>query len=117
MTTTYNLIQKITVGSGGASSVTFSSIPNTFTDLKLVGSVRNSGGVDYVDLQLNGNSSSYSSRWILGNGSSASSASRTDTYNSSMQDISSWTGNTFSNFEMYIPNYASSNNKSYSIAF
>ena len=35
MATTYKAISTVTVGSGGAASITFSSIPATYTDLVL----------------------------------------------------------------------------------
>ena len=45
----------IVVGSGGASSVTFSSIPSTYTDIQLFLSGRSTGGTtqDYVAVQFN----------------------------------------------------------------
>ena len=62
----------ITLGSN-ASSVTFSSIPSTYTDLILVIKPLNSGG----DLWLTFNTdtgANYSSTWLWGNGSSAGSS-------------------------------------------
>ena len=118
MATTHYLIGKVTVGSDGASSITFSSIPQTFTDLLLVTSLRWSSTIDdNFYLIFNSNTSSYSYRHLRGNGSNAASG------NLSSQS-SLWTGwtlgsnftaNTFSNTSHYIPNYAGSTNKSYSI--
>ena len=35
MATTYTLISSVTVGSGGAANIEFTSIPSTYTDLLL----------------------------------------------------------------------------------
>ena len=120
MTTTMNLIAKQTVGSGGAASVTFSNIPQTYTDLKVVASMRNNiTGSGYVDvgIQFNGTASGYSYKTLYGNGSSASSFGGTS--QTSIFDI--WTNtnqntaSTFTSAEIYIPNYTSSNQKSVSM--
>ncbi len=115
MPTTMKLIGKQTLGSA-AASVTFSSIPATFTDLLLAGSTRASGtNVDNVRLRFNGASTdiNHSYRILFGNGSTAMSAS--DSYILvSAAGGSNTTSNTFTNFEIYIPNYAASTNKSVS---
>jgi hypothetical protein len=41
MAATYKLIETVTVGSGGAANIEFTSIPQTYTDLKLVISGKN----------------------------------------------------------------------------
>lgn len=115
MATTYTLIASSTVGSGGSATISFSSIPSTYTDLKLVYSARNtvSGTQEFVKVTFNSNTSNYSLRSLQGDGSAASSN------NWSFQWIgyavgSTATASTFSNGEIYIPNYNSSNNKSFS---
>ena len=45
MATTYTLISSVTVGSGGAASIEFTSIPSTYTDLVLKLSARSSRNV------------------------------------------------------------------------
>jgi hypothetical protein len=111
MATTYTLIASSTVGSGGAANIDFTSIPSTYTDLILFTSLRcsntSSNGV-YID--YNGSTSSYSVRYVLGDGSSASSG----TISRIVQRMvdSNGTANTFANSSTYIPNYASSNYKS-----
>ena len=113
MTTTMQLIAKQTVGSGGAASVTFSNIPQTYTDLKVVYTVRssNTNPSNTIDLSFNGSTSGFTNRYLQAPGpSSGSNFARF----SGAQNSSSETANTFSNGEIYIPNYTGSNNKSYS---
>ena len=117
MTTTYTLIAKQTVGSGGASSVTFSSIPNTFTDLKLVMSGRDdssSNNWNLVKIQFNTDTTSgnYTYKLVGGFGSTAYSASGNQL--ASYLTSNARTANTFGNNEIYIPNYAGSTAKSFS---
>ena len=67
--TTNNLISKQTVGSAGAASVTFSSIPQTFTDLRIVVSGRSArtGNVGNAMLvSFNGSASNFSYRILEG---------------------------------------------------
>jgi hypothetical protein len=128
-TSTYNLIASQVVGSGGASSITFSSIPNTYTDLKLVISARTNGtgsgygnSYDVFYLTFNGVGSGYS--WInlgdSGSGGTMGAVSGTATAQTSLYfglvnaNGSYGTSNTFCNNELYIPNYTSSNYKSVS---
>jgi len=111
---TYNLIASQVVGSGGASSITFSSIPATYTDLKVVASCRDTRAVVSNTLTIAFNTGgTYSSKLLEGSGSAASSSNDTT---GAVADINSAsaTANTFSNTEIYIPNYTSSNAKSFS---
>jgi hypothetical protein len=117
---TYTLIgTPQVVGSGGASAITFSSIPSTYTDLKVVISARTSdtGSQANMLLTFNGSTTSYYDKALAGNGSSASSFS--DSNSSSMPaayvNTSGTTANTFGNYEVYISNYTSSNYKSFSV--
>lgn len=116
MATTYEAIATVTVGSGGTSTITFTSIPQTYTDLVVKGSTRLSAGDAGVQLvaRFNGSTSGYSRRSLEGNGASASSNSgSSETYmRFAYAEESTNTANTFNNFELYIPNYTSSNNKS-----
>jgi hypothetical protein len=62
-------IATTTVGAGGASSVTFSSIPQTYTHLQIRG-ISNSADASYVAAQFNGDTgTSYSNHAIFGDGS------------------------------------------------
>lgn len=117
MANTYIPIATVTVGSGGAANITFSSIPATYTDLKIVISARNSNaGNDATRVQLRFNGASTDAnltfRRLYGNGSSAASDSGS-TGHVAWSNQSGSTANTFSNIEVYIPNYAGSNAKSF----
>jgi hypothetical protein len=117
MTANYVLLEKITVGAAGASSVTFSSIPQTgYTDLVIKTSTRESGvnTADSIYMRFNGSSSSYTNIQLRGNGSSTASYSGTDSLGGLTQGTT-YTANTFASTDIYIPNYTSSNFKSISV--
>ena len=118
MATTYKLIGSQTVGAGGATSIEFTSIPaNPYTDLLLAISAR-SDRASYIwanmRIRFNGatDDTNLSSRYLQGNGSAASTAALTYGYVSDIP-ASMATSNTFSSIEIYLPNFAGSNNKSY----
>ena len=116
--TTNSLISRQTVGSAGAASITFSNIPQTFTDLKIVVSARSvrSAVNDVLYMTVNGSTTTYSSRVLEGNGAAVSSYSGGSTAFSDILGIpaASSTASVFSNAEIYIPNYTSANYKSIS---
>ena len=69
----YKVISTQTLGSA-AASVTFSSIPQTYTDLVLVSQIQNTGSLQRIDLRFNSDSgSNYSITRIYGSGSAVSS--------------------------------------------
>ena len=117
MAANYVLLEKITVGAAGASSVTFSNIPQTgYTDLVVKMSARDatiSGGFSTVYMKFNGSTLNRSSRWISGNGSVASSSSASDMYLPNITALTATTS-TFGTMDVYIPNYSGSQYKSYS---
>jgi hypothetical protein len=114
MANTFELIASSTVGSGGAATISFSSIPSTFTDLCVKFSARDNSSyiANNIALSFNGSTSSFSVRNLYGNGSSA--LSGTSSNQAGLAAAANATSNTFSNSEFYIPNYAGSTNKSYS---
>lgn len=76
MAATYEPIAT-TTASGSQTTITLSSIPSTYTDLRLVvnGTV---GTNDFVYIRVNGDTgTNYSSTWIIGDGSTASSLRQT----------------------------------------
>jgi len=121
MAKTHSAIQTITTV-GGEASITFNNIPQNYTDLKLVVSVRDTNTPGNTDdglfIQFNNVTSGYSNKVLYGNGSSALSGSNSYglTSKSYVGAIctGSATSNTFGNAEIYIPNYTSSNYKSIS---
>jgi hypothetical protein len=116
MAYTYSKIATYTVGSGGVASIDFINIPQTYTDLVLVASIRSSRSNDEDGLlmTLNSNTSSYSYRMLSGNGSAASSETASTRFVGQIT-ANTTTSSTFSNRQIYIPNYTSSNYKSISI--
>lgn len=114
MANTFKKIQTVTVGSGGAASIDFTSIPQTYTDLKIVVSLRtNSAGSEAVMIEFNGSSSNLSGRRLYGDGGSATSDTLTNIRFAI--NTAADTASVFSNGEFYIPNYTSANNKSVSV--
>jgi hypothetical protein len=101
-----------------ASSVTFSNIPQTgYTDLKIVMSARGTGSLVYdtTKVTFNSNAANYSTRYIQGSGSAASSGtSGASTYIELIDEGGNATASTFGNSEFYIPNYTGSAFKSVS---
>jgi hypothetical protein len=111
---TYTLISSVTVGSGGAANITFSSIPSTYTDLCIQLSLRADAAVS--DILVNFNSAGNNSTWrrLLAEGSSVSSDSGSNGAGL-LVDGSNQTADIFATNQMYITNYASSNYKSFSM--
>jgi hypothetical protein len=111
------LLEKITVGAAGASSIIFSSIPQTgYTDLKVVASTRgdrNASNAEFF-VKFNGATTNFTYRLLQGNATAAAS-SNGSTGLAGVSDAATNTANTFANSEIYIPNYTSANYKSYSI--
>jgi hypothetical protein len=113
MATTYTLISSVTVGSGGAANIEFTSIPATYTDLVLKVSPRisSTNSTVYVDY----NSSTSNQSWNRLYNSSGSVGGDTSSRQLITAVTSDFTASTFGSTEIYIPNYASSNNKSSSV--
>ena len=108
------------VGSGGSASISFTSIPNTYTDLIVKISTRwdsNSDGFSYI--RFNSDSgSNYSYKVLYGDPQTPSAGSTSSSGNdkavSGGSQWAAWTSSTFGNMEIYIPNYAGSTYKSFS---
>jgi len=109
-------LQVITVGSAGASSVTFSNIPNTYTHLQVrifAQTNRGTFGTDSMALTINGDTSaSYAYHYLRGNGSSAVGAaatSLTSITEINTQGCGTTTGGTFGANIIDILDYANTN--------
>jgi len=115
MANTFVKIASVTVGSGGAASIDFTSIPSTYTDLCIKVSARGSAAASYAatEINLNGSATGFTGKLIYGSGSAA--ASSNVTKNLADLNGSTSTANTFGSMEIYIPNYAGSTNKSMSV--
>lgn len=114
MADTFIKIATVTVGSGGAATIDFSSIPSTYTDLCLKVSSRDNrtpSAVDGVYINFNGVTTNQSNKELYGDGSSAyvGAGSR---MTMGVTSTAGATANTFGNFDFYILNYAGSTNKS-----
>jgi hypothetical protein len=121
MAQNYVLLETIEL-SQSASSVTFDNLPTTgYTDLKIVVCARSNRATEIRDellVRLNSDSgNNYSYRTLRGSGSAADSQSGTSGSAIFRNDMpaSGATANTFSNQEIYIPNYRGSTAKSISI--
>ena len=121
MAANYVLLAKNVVGAAGASSITFSNIPQTgYTDLVIKYSSRDTSAdfAENVAIQFNGvGGTSYSERLLRGTGSSVGSFNRSSVsaINYLYSTSANATSTTFSNGEIYIPNYTGSSNKSVSV--
>jgi len=114
MANTYTLIASSTVGSGGASSIDFTSIPSTYTDLILLVSARcGNSAVQDLKMQINSSATSTTNKYMEGNGASAASGTASGNFIGAIPGTS-MTANTFNNIQVYLPNYAGSTNKSFS---
>lgn len=121
MANTFQLIQSYTVGSGGISSIDFTSIPATFTDLclKISARVDASGGASSFNINLAINGVSTNRTWRLLEGYDGTNiwSNNGTTARLAVVGGSTTTSNTFNNAEIYFSNYAGSGNKSISSDF
>lgn len=101
-----------------ASTITFSNIPQIYTDLYLVVSARSTrtdqGPRSVLAVQFNGVTTGYSYRRLFGIPTLATgsdSGSGADSFLLGYQSSNATTANTFGNASLYIPNYTASQNK------
>ncbi len=107
------LIGTFTAGSGGVAGFTFSNIPQNFTDLLLIASVRigTTTGSTWGDAAIffNDIQTGYSGKFLYGQGSSAASTTEAgSSYVVVRCQSNDGTANVFSNTTVHIPNYSSS---------
>lgn len=115
---TMQLISTITAGSGVPGTLQFSSIPQTYTDLLLVFSLRRASGSNNAEIAIrfNGSTSNYLDYCWYGYGGGAA-GSFNNVYSGLLggtpESINGTvtTASTFSNGQLYIPNYTGSTAK------
>jgi hypothetical protein len=113
----YQSIATTTVGVGGAATITFSSIPSTYSNLQIRGISRvSSGATSSNDILIRFNSdtaANYSIHYLFGSGAAASAAGTTSTTYSYATRASTprngSTANAFGSFVVDIFDYANSN--------
>ena len=107
------LISTVTVGAGGATQIEFTNVPQTFTDLLIVTSLRDGSLYSDQYVAMNGDVES-SIRRLIGSGSAASSNTTSIHLRG---DFAAQTANTFGNAQIYIANYTATGAKSVSIDY
>jgi len=114
MANTFVKIQTVTVGTAVAT-IDFTSIPQTYTDLKIVISARGSVAalIENVLISFNSTTTDFTARNLESNGVTVTSSTAVPRY-AGIFNGSTSTASIFSNSEIYIPNYTSANYKSFS---
>jgi len=74
----YESIATVTVGAGGSSSISFSSIPSTYKHLQIRALYETVTFADNIGMTLNGLTTPTRMHYIYGNGSSVAAGSSTD---------------------------------------
>lgn len=118
MPLTYEAISTVTVGAGGVSSISFTSIPQTFTDLRLALSARSatSNWADNPLVSINTSTSTFSRRSMYAEGGAAGSEVGSTGRLIGLVPAATSTASTFGVFDIYIPNYTNASNfKSFSV--
>lgn len=106
-------IATVEIGSGGAASINFTSIPQGYTDLVIKASLRlNSGSPEATFIAFNSSTSSFTGRYLYGTNGGASAGSLGRYIGSSS---GSYTANTFNSTCIEIANYAGSSYKNFFI--
>lgn len=114
MPSTHTALATVTVGAGGASSISFTNIPSTYTDLKLILSTRDSGAFTYrgvfANINSDGAGTNTNAATIL-----AENTTRTGSTTSLIAQGASAnsTANSFGNIEIYFGNYLTTGIKPY----
>jgi hypothetical protein len=113
MATTLEVISSVNISTGGTASIDFASIPSTYTDLQIIASVRGySGDFPSPLLRFNGDTGlNYNWKGMYldtgGGGIGANGAVNQTHIVAGSVNGSSQTTSMYSNFNIYISNYAS----------
>lgn len=112
MALTYTQIGTTTVSAGGASTITFSSIPATYTDLiiKLSGRTTQAVIADNVTISFNGSTANFQTGTVIyGDGGGTGGFAPTRWAGS--QEGNNGPSGTFASIDIYIAGYATANTK------
>jgi hypothetical protein len=117
ITSSYESIATTTVGAGGSSSVTFSSIPSTYTHLVVRGSIQSNRGsyaIDNATVRFNSDSGANYSRHNLDASASTTTAPEAygtggATFGGPIPVVTGVATNVFNGFVMDVLDYASTN--------
>ncbi len=102
----YESIAATTVGSGGSSSITFSSIPQTYSHLQIRAIANKASGSDNTVIQFNGDTANnYATHYLFGNGTTASVGAEASTSRAYV-DVLTASATSFSGFITDILDYA-----------
>lgn len=111
MANTYDIIASATVGAGGSSTIDFTSIPQTYTDLviKICSRTNENSVYGSVYITLNGSTANFSGRALEGTGTAAA------TFTFTNNELGPGAGATatagiYGSIDVYIPNYAGTSN-------
>ena len=111
------LIEHYEVPSGGVSLIVLDEIPADYTDLLVKLSLRSttaqSGARQFAYIEFNGSRLNVTGRLLEGDGSSAGSFTSDNQIAIVPSNLA--TANTYGSIDLYIPNYRSSANKSFSV--
>jgi hypothetical protein len=117
MAITYIKIASVVVSASTAASIEFTSIPGNYTDLVVLYSARTNRAsevVDNINISFNSSTADFTSRYIVGTGTIVVSSTSLNRFGGFATGASA-TASTFGNTLVYIPNYAGSTNKSFSV--
>lgn len=103
------LVQTVTVGSGGATSIDFTNIPQDATDLLVLVTSRASttDTLQVLKVEFNGSTTGYSNYELYGDGSNSTTQTRTFIPGGLVPDNGT-TSNVFGNSAIYVFNYTTS---------
>lgn len=108
-------ISTITVGSGSTTTLEFNNIPQIYTDLSIKLSIQGTRSDNFDDLliRFNNLTSGYTNRYMYGGNGSVNSATAYGNFVGSPTAAN--LTNIFFSGDIYIPNYTSSNTKTFSV--
>jgi hypothetical protein len=106
-------LSTVTVGGGGAASINFTSIPQTYTDLVMVISAKTNraDSNDWCYVTVNGNNPT-DFRMLLGEGTGVSSYTSSSSLGVS---VGATSASAFGSLSVYVPNYTNSAVKTFSV--